>query len=258
MREPGASPGRSRRCEGRCSPAESHWRRTRTRGREGGGGGCPESEDLPRSSTYRTPRGRRIRGTTSACSRGRDRPRARARGRCPWCDGHRSCRREDAVDLRLGARRRSRRPTRCRHSTQPARSASSTTSSPICRSATTSARSASTRPPGSGWVFKVNGVSPPVGSGPGRTQRRRHRALVLRHIRRHGRPAHARPEGGRRQLLHARLLDDAGKRVGLTGASLHVDGRRVKVSSNGRACVGRHTGVVRAFAVGAVRSNAVK
>ena len=46
VREPGASPGRSRRCEGRCSPATRHW----PPGREGGGGGCPESEDLPRSA----------------------------------------------------------------------------------------------------------------------------------------------------------------------------------------------------------------
>jgi hypothetical protein len=37
-----------------------------------------------------------------------------------------------------------------------------------------------------------------------------------------------------------------------------VDGRRAKAGANGRACVGKHVGLVRAYAVGAVRSNAVK
>src|SRR5262245_7762297 len=44
VREPCGNQGRSRRCEGSCSFAEDHW----PRGREGGGGGSPESEDLPR------------------------------------------------------------------------------------------------------------------------------------------------------------------------------------------------------------------
>ncbi len=110
----------------------------------------------------------------------------------------------------------------------------------------------------SGWVFKVNGVSPPVGAdqvvlNDGDT--------VLWYYATFGDTGgpptlDLKAAGGNCYTLAS--LDDAGKRVGLTGASLHVDGRRVKVSSNGRACVGRHTGVVRAFAVGAVRSNAVK
>ncbi len=56
----------------------------------------------------------------------------------------------------------------------------------------------------------------------------------------------------------ASSADDAGKRTPAAAAVLHVDGRRVKVGSNGRGCVGKHRGTVRAFAVGAVRSNAVK
>src|SRR4051794_26680349 len=42
VREPGASPGRSRRCEGRRSSA-----RATGESREGGGRGSPKSEDLP-------------------------------------------------------------------------------------------------------------------------------------------------------------------------------------------------------------------
>src|SRR5437764_6328112 len=48
VREPGVSPGRSRRCEGRRSRAERHWPPGKTSpSREGGEGGSPESEDLP-------------------------------------------------------------------------------------------------------------------------------------------------------------------------------------------------------------------
>ena len=46
MREPGVSPGRSRRCKGKCSPATTPLGRDAW---EGGGGGSPESEDLPLS-----------------------------------------------------------------------------------------------------------------------------------------------------------------------------------------------------------------
>ena len=52
--------------------------------------------------------------------------------------------------------------------------------------------------------------------------------------------------------------DDAGKKSPAAAAQLRVDGRRVVANATGRACVGRHVGTVRAFAVGAVRSNAVK
>ena len=53
VREPGANPGRSRRCEGRRSSAT----KPLARSREGGEGGSPESEDLS-CSHNRTPRGR--------------------------------------------------------------------------------------------------------------------------------------------------------------------------------------------------------
>lgn len=109
----------------------------------------------------------------------------------------------------------------------------------------------------SGWVFKVNGVSPPVGAdqvvladgdevlwywatftaegGP--------RTLTLR--------ADTRPNC---YVVAAR--DDAGQAT-VPAATLLVDGRRVKTTA-GKACVGKHRGLVKAFAVGAVRSNAVR
>ncbi len=61
MREPGASPGRSRRCKGRCSSAEVPLARGpgRRRGRE------PRVRRPAASSTYRTPRGREDSGARS-------------------------------------------------------------------------------------------------------------------------------------------------------------------------------------------------
>src|SRR5437762_5036032 len=77
-RESGASPERSRRCEGRRSRATCHW----PTGWEGGEGGSPESEDLRRRQT-RTPRGWRIR-VSPTHSRARGPGRAARR---PACDG---------------------------------------------------------------------------------------------------------------------------------------------------------------------------
>ncbi len=52
-------------------------------------------------------------------------------------------------------------------------------------------------------------------------------------------------------------VTDAGRRTRAVGATLTVDGRRFR-TREGRACIGRHTGLVRATAAGAVRSNAVR
>jgi hypothetical protein len=51
--------------------------------------------------------------------------------------------------------------------------------------------------------------------------------------------------------------NDAGADTTATGAVLQVDGRRVRTQA-GRACVGRHFGLVRATLPGAVRSNALR
>jgi hypothetical protein len=109
----------------------------------------------------------------------------------------------------------------------------------------------------SGWVFKVNGVSPPVGANvvqlkPG--------DRVLWYWATFG------PSGGPPTLVlrHAkrgcyRVLaqDDAGKTRAARGAVLHVGARSVRAET-GSACVGAHRGLVRATLKGAVRSNALR
>jgi hypothetical protein len=108
-----------------------------------------------------------------------------------------------------------------------------------------------------GWVFKVNGVSPPVGADKVTLQ---DGDVVLWYYAVFG------PAGGPPTLELQRLpancylvqsVNDAGKRTRARGATLTVDGKRFR-TREGRACIGRHTGLVRAVATGAVRSNAVK
>jgi hypothetical protein len=107
----------------------------------------------------------------------------------------------------------------------------------------------------SGWVFKVNGVSPPVGAD--QVQLNDGDAVLWYY-------ATFGPAGGppTLELKHAgkgcyavAALDDAGKPVSVA-ATVAVDGRRV-AATGGRACVGPHRGLVRATAPGAIRSNAL-
>jgi hypothetical protein len=109
----------------------------------------------------------------------------------------------------------------------------------------------------SGWVFKINGVSPPVGAQDATV---RDGDRVLWYWATFG------PTGGPPTLLLTRTArscyrvvaeNDQGVDSAANGALLHVDGRRVRTRA-GRACVGRHTGLVRATRAGAVRSNALK
>jgi hypothetical protein len=106
-----------------------------------------------------------------------------------------------------------------------------------------------------GWVFKVNGVSSPVGADKATLK---DGDVVLWYYATFG------PAGGPPTLELQRLpgncyvvqsVTDAGKRSRAATATLLVDGKRIR-TSNGRACVGRHLGLVRATAPGAVRSNA--
>ena len=114
-----------------------------------------------------------------------------------------------------------------------------------------------------GWVFKVNGVSPPVGADKVELE---DGDAVLWYWAEFG------PNGGPPTLSLAPIVnspncyavvarDDAGKPTAPASPVLHVDGRRVKAKLGGTgatACVGKHRGLVRVFAVGAVRSNSVK
>jgi uncharacterized protein DUF4430 len=110
----------------------------------------------------------------------------------------------------------------------------------------------------SGWVFKVNGVSPPVGADAVSLKDGDH---VLWYWALFG------PTGGPKTLLLKpgakrncyRVLaqDDAGKTTAARGARLHV-GTRSVLARSGSACVGRHAGLVTATLTGAVRSNALR
>jgi uncharacterized protein DUF4430 len=108
-----------------------------------------------------------------------------------------------------------------------------------------------------GWVFKVNGASPPVGSD---KVTLKDGDRVLWYWATFG------PTGGSSTLLLSRTKrncyravaeNDAGADTTAGGAVLNVDGRRVRTRA-GRGCVGRHSGFVRATMTGAVRSNALR
>jgi Domain of unknown function (DUF4430) len=106
-----------------------------------------------------------------------------------------------------------------------------------------------------GWVFKVNGVSAPVGAD---KVTLKDGDVVLWYYATFG------PAGGPPTLELQRLpancyvvqsVTDAGKRTRSATATLTADGKRFK-TKNGRACIGKHVGLVRATAPGAIRSNA--
>jgi hypothetical protein len=108
-----------------------------------------------------------------------------------------------------------------------------------------------------GWVFKVNGASPPVGAD----------QVVLEDGDRvlwywaafgatGGPPTLLLTRTGR-NCYRAVAENDQGADRPANGAVLQVDGRRVRTRA-GRGCVGRHTGLVRAAMAGAVRSNALR
>jgi hypothetical protein len=108
-----------------------------------------------------------------------------------------------------------------------------------------------------GWVFKVNGASPPVGAD---KVTLKDGDRVLWYYATFG------PGGGTPTLLLTRTRrncyrvvseDDAGADKPGAGAVLRVDGRRVR-TAGGRGCVGKHNGLVRATLTGAVRSNALR
>ena len=109
-----------------------------------------------------------------------------------------------------------------------------------------------------GWVFKVNGASPPVGADQVTLA---DGDVVLWYWAEFG------STGGPPTLELQRLpagcyavtkRADSGARSVAAGAVLHVDGRRVQTNARGRGCVGRHVGLVKAALVGTVRSNAVR
>jgi hypothetical protein len=108
-----------------------------------------------------------------------------------------------------------------------------------------------------GWVFKVNGVSPPVGAD----------AVVLKDGDRvlwywatfgptGGPPTLVLQATKKRGCYRVLAQDDNGKRTAARGARLHAGGRSVPART-GSACLGAHKGLVTATLKGAVRSNAL-
>jgi hypothetical protein len=112
----------------------------------------------------------------------------------------------------------------------------------------------------SGWVFKVNGVSPPVGAD---QVQLRDGDSVLWYYATFG------PTGGPPTLVLSKVQrncyrvvqqDDTGKTSAAVGAVLRVDGKTVKTqgaTGAATACLTGHHGLVRATAPGAIRSNAL-
>ena len=110
----------------------------------------------------------------------------------------------------------------------------------------------------SGWSYKINGVSPPVGADQATIKAG---DTVLWYW------STFTPQGGSPTLLLKRRAarncysvlsqNDLGQTEPASGARLVVDGRRV-AGRSGRWCVGRHHGLVRAVAANAVRSNALR
>jgi hypothetical protein len=104
-------------------------------------------------------------------------------------------------------------------------------------------------------VFKVNGVSPPVGAD---SVTLREGDRVLWYFATFG--ATGGPEtlrllrGARPNCYRVVSEDDTGRDRAATGAVLLVDRRRVPTRA-GAGCVGKHRGPVRASLAGAVRSN---
>jgi uncharacterized protein DUF4430 len=111
----------------------------------------------------------------------------------------------------------------------------------------------------SGWVFKVNNVSSPVGAD---AVNLKDGDRVLWYYADFG------PSGGPPTLdlkkatggcYTVAAYDDNGKPATVSGLTLRVGSKRSVPVSGGRACPGAHPGLlVRASATGAVRSNALK
>jgi Domain of unknown function (DUF4430) len=108
----------------------------------------------------------------------------------------------------------------------------------------------------SGWAFKVNGVSPPVGAN---SVTLRDGDVVLWYwatFSDQGGPPTLRLFRTGRNCYRVVAQDDQGRTQSAGGVQLLFDGKR-RSTRGGRACIGRHVGFVRAVRTGAVRSNAL-
>ena len=109
-----------------------------------------------------------------------------------------------------------------------------------------------------GWVFKVNGVSPPVGANAVQLKAGDHVLWYWATFGPNGGPPTLElKKGAKRNCYRVLAQDDTGKTTPARGAVLHLGTRAVRART-GSACVGAHRGLVRATQTGAVRSNALR
>jgi hypothetical protein len=107
-----------------------------------------------------------------------------------------------------------------------------------------------------GWLYKVNGISPDVGAA---AYTLKEGDRVLWYWTSFSGPVSTptlRLERQRGACYRVTSEDSKGARKAASGASLVVDGRRVRTRA-GRACLRSHRSLVRAVLAGSVRSNAV-
>jgi hypothetical protein len=112
----------------------------------------------------------------------------------------------------------------------------------------------------SGWVFKVNDVSPPVGADKVVLKDGDRVLWYYAAFGQQGGPPTLLVKPAAKGCYRAQAFDDNGKPATVSGLVFHIGSKRtIKGSQNVDVCPGPHPGVlVRATAAGAVRSNAVK
>jgi Domain of unknown function (DUF4430) len=108
-----------------------------------------------------------------------------------------------------------------------------------------------------GWVFKVNGVSPPVGADKVELKDGDRVLWYWATFGGSGGPPTLVLRRTKPRCYRVLRQDDNGRTTAARSARLHVDGRSV-LARTGSACVGRHRGFVTATLKGAVRSNALR
>jgi hypothetical protein len=112
----------------------------------------------------------------------------------------------------------------------------------------------------SGWVFKVDNVSPPVGADQVQLADGDTVLWYYADFGPTGGPPTLQVKAATNGCYTASAYDDNGKAATVTGLTWHVGLQKSAPGATGTAyCPGRHLGLlVRATATGAVRSNAVK
>jgi hypothetical protein len=112
----------------------------------------------------------------------------------------------------------------------------------------------------SGWVFKVDDASPPVGADKVKLADGDRVLWYFADFGPSGGPPTLTVKAAAKGCYTATAFDDGGKATTVTGLTWHVGSKRTAPGTARTAyCPGKHTGLlVRATATNAVRSNAVK